>query len=152
MKTLLLLAGLGLAGFPAATQAQALSPVPVAVLAPPAPAAPDTVAAIHRLFGHKRRLRLAVLGANLALGTASYLDGIHTNDPVGVGLTYLVIVPIYVGTTLGILLGATHYSHRQETRALQAFELHQLPPRIRKRLKPKYFGYPGAPSQVLGPG
>lgn len=150
MKTLLLLVALGLANLPATTQAQALPTPPAAVFAPLA--APDTAAAIHRLFGHKRRLRLAVLGVNLGLGTASYLDGIHTNDPVGVGLTYLVIVPIYVGTTLGILLGATHYSHRQETRALQAFELHQLSPRIKKRLKPKYFDYPGAPSHGLGPG
>jgi hypothetical protein len=137
MKTLLLLAALGLANLPATTHAQALPTPPAAVLAPLA--APDTAAAIHRLFGHKRRLRLAVLGGNLGLGTASYLDGIHTNDPVGVGLTYILIVPIFAGTTLGILLGSTQYSHRKEVRALHALEQHQLPPRIKERLKPRYF-------------
>ena len=138
MKTLLLLAALGLANSPATTQAQALT-APAVTLTQPVPAAPDTVAAIHRLFAHKRPVRLAVLGANLGLGVASYLDGIHTNDPVGVGLTYIFIVPVFAGTTLGILLGSAQYSHRKEARALQAFEMHQLPERIRQRLKPRYF-------------
>jgi hypothetical protein len=139
MKTLLLLAALGLARPPAPAQAQVLTPASENIRPPLGPAAPDTLAAIHRLFVHKRRLRLAVLGATIGYGTAASLDGIHSSDPVGVGLTYIFIVPVFAGTTLGILLGTTQYSHRKEARAVQAFEAHQLSRRIRERLKPKYF-------------
>ncbi|QKG57034.1 hypothetical protein GKZ68_10580 [Hymenobacter sp. BRD128] len=141
MKHFFLFVVLLLATLQVAAQVSSRAARPDSLTAPLAatPAAPDTMAAIHRLFVHKRRLCLVVLGANLGLGTASYLDGIHSNDPVGVGLTYILVAPIFAATTLGILLGSAQYSHRREVRVLRAFEVHQLPQRIKAQLKPRYF-------------
>jgi hypothetical protein len=100
MKTLLLLAALGLASQPSYTQAQALATTPAATLAslatalavpdkaaailaaqaqqvapaaPVAVAAPDTVAALHRLFAAKRKKLVPIVAGTLVADAAGII-------------------------------------------------------------------------------
>ena len=137
MKTLLLLAALGLACLPATTQAQALLITPEATHTP---AAPDTVAAIHRLFAARRQQRnLVALGAVGAagLGTAAtpIPNGTFFNrgdyaKVYGIGAAAIIAVDFAFGNS---------HSRKNEQRALDDWQAHQLPRHLKRQLKARYF-------------
>lgn len=155
MKTLFLLVAFGLASIPAAAQAQVLTATPEQ------PAAPDTAAALHRLFAAKRRVFRYVVGGTAAgVATAAAILLLHPpdDDPggnrggsgygnlavpygdgnkyntaaLGVGITSLPVLLVEVVCCMG-------WGHKSEQQALADFEQHQLPRHIRHKLKAKYF-------------
>ncbi|NML65202.1 hypothetical protein HHL22_08305 [Hymenobacter sp. RP-2-7] len=104
----------------------------------PAGPAPDTVAALHRLFAAKRAKRdaLAVLSLVIA-GTTGYAatQSYSLSD-----------ISIAYGTTIGALsIGGialayySQYSRRREQEALEAFKSHQLAKELKRKLKRRYF-------------
>lgn len=137
-KAGLLLAGL-LAARPIVTQAQQATPA-----AAPTLAAPDTLAAIHRLYAAKRKKLLPIVTGTVAadvVGIAligatvdggGYVDG----RVIGQGLTGLLGL-VVVGTE--VLFYTSVYGKQREARAVAAFEAHQLPRHLRRQLKPRYF-------------
>lgn len=141
MKPLLLFAGLLLASGPAAAQtplASRLASQPL-VATPSVPsAAPDTLAAIHRLFaGRRQRRNLIAVGAAGAVlvGTATTPpDGFFTTGDYaklyGLGAAAIIIVDFVFGDT---------YSRKNEQRAVDSFEAHQLPQSLKRKLKGRYF-------------
>ena len=141
MKPLLLLAGLLLASGPAAAQTPrlpSLASQPTAVQASAAPAAPDTLAAIHRLFAGRRQRRnliaVGAAGAALVSTAAMPTDGFFTTGDnaklCGLGAAAIIIVDCVFGDT---------YSRKNEQRAVASFEAHQLPPPLKRKLKGRYF-------------
>ena len=132
MKALLLFAGLLLAAGPAARMA-----TPTLTLAA---SAPDTVAAIHRLFAARRQRRNfiavgAVGGALVGTAAASnHYDRFFTTADYGklYGLGALLIVAVDFVATMD-------YSRREERLAISDFEAQRLSPRLKRRLKARYF-------------
>jgi hypothetical protein len=140
MKPLLLLAGLLLASGPAAAQAPllpSLASQPAAVQAA-APAAPDTLAAIHRLFAGRRQRRNLIaagaVGAALVGTAATPADRFLTTGDFakvyGLGAAAIIIVDFVFGDT---------YSRKNEQRAVASFEARQLPQSLKRKLKGRYF-------------
>jgi hypothetical protein len=138
MKPLLLFAGLLLASASAAAQTPL---VPSLTSQPPAmqaPAAPDTLAAIHSLFAGRRQRRnlIAVGAAGAALvGTAvtptnRFLSTGDYAKVYGLGAAAIIIVDFVFGDT---------YSRKNEQRAVASFEAHQLPQPLKRKLKGRYF-------------
>lgn len=135
----LLMAGL-LAFTPGWLYAQQPQPAP---LASP-PAAPDTVAALHRLFAAKRKKLLPIVAGTVAADAAGvaiigatvegggFIDGRIVGQVLTVGAGVAVVAA-------EVLFYTTVYSKRKEQRAIAAFEAHQLPRHLRRQLKAKYF-------------
>ena len=141
MKALLLFAGLLLAAGPAAAQPAATSAAGLAAptLAPAAPV-PDTVAAIHRLFAARRQRRnliaVGAVGGALA-GTAvasNHYDRFLTTADYGklYGLGALLAIAVD-------FVAMMDYSRREERLATSDFEAQRLSPRLKRRLKARYF-------------
>ena len=152
MKPFLLLAGLLLAASPAPAQtASGPGPAPVPVAAP-APVAPDTLAAIHRLFAAKRRRSNLIVGGTLAaaLGFAGVVvanrpaessssngSGFGVVAPNNLDLAMVGIVTALVVPTEALLLGGWGPKYEQQVAA--AWQQHQLPRAVERRLKARYF-------------
>jgi hypothetical protein len=152
MKTLLLLAALGLASLPATTRAQALGTTPAPALAPlaAAPAGPDTAAAIHRLFAAKRRRQGYVVGgtALVAVGATGVVaanrpadtgsgNGFGVIAPNNLDLAMVGVVAMPVVLVEALLLGG--WGHKYERQVLATWQQHQLPRSVKRRLEPRYF-------------
>jgi hypothetical protein len=116
-----------------------------------AQAAPDTAAAIHRLFASRRKTCTYVMGGTaLAVGAGSLVALNQPNQGTGGGSGFSAGVdgrPI-IATFIGVLgvpvLGAEllflgGWGHRNEQRAIAAFEKHQLPNNLKRKLTPAYF-------------
>jgi peptidoglycan/LPS O-acetylase OafA/YrhL len=151
MKHLFILAGLLAAASPAAAQASAPSTQPAAMLASPAPAAPDTAAAIHRLFAAKRKRQGYVVGATVvaAVGTAGVVAANRPTDlgtssgfgviaPNNLDLAMVGIVAVPVVLAEALFLGG--WGHKYERQVLATWQQqHQLPRAVKRRLAPRYF-------------
>ena len=111
------------------------------VAAPPAGGAPDTVAALHRLFADKRSMRtkvvLATLGVDALLAGITVASGGNGAYSGIVALAYVVLViPIVVPE----LLFYGQYTRRQERLATQDFQVHRrLKPDLKRKLTARYF-------------
>ena len=145
MKPLLLFVGLLLAAGPAAAQAPRVLASPDAVGAPAvAPAAPDTVAALHRLFAAKRKKLVPIVAGTLVadvagiavIGATVESGGLIDGRVVGQVLTGLLGV---VAMTTEVLFYSANYGKKKEELAVAAFEAHQLPRHLKRQLKAKYF-------------
>ena len=153
MKPFLLLAGLLLAEGSAAAQTASVPGSASVQVAAPAPAAPDTLAAIHRLFAAKRRRGNFIVGGTLAaaLGTAGVVvanrptessssngSGFGVMSPNNLDLAMVGIVTALVVQTEALLLGG--WGAKYEQRVATAWQQqHQLPRAVKRRLKARYF-------------
>jgi len=130
----------------------ALAQVAVPVAAPvpevttlQAPLATDTVAALHNLFKDKRRLRSRVVLGTLAVAVAGF--GL-VSATAGGRNGFVVLGDLAALTLLGVpgvgieLLYYGQYSRRNERFAIEDFQAHKLPRRVRQRLEPEYFQAP----------
>ena len=117
--------------------------------AAPAPAA-DTVAAIHRLFAAKRKVCTFVAGGTALVSGAAAMTALNQPAPnVGGGsfggpIDGRPIMATFIGVVgagvVGLeLLTFGGWGQRRESRTVAAFQQHQLPQRISRRLKPVYF-------------
>jgi hypothetical protein len=132
--TLLLLTSSAFAqGSPAAVP---ISPVKVAATT----TAPDTLAALHRLFAARRVRRNTIAGFTLvgaAVGTAISPTG--KNDFFSTG-DYAKLYGVAAVSIIAIdLLFGDDYSRKNEQRAIAAFQERRLSPRLQRRLKASYF-------------
>lgn len=139
MKTLLLLVALLLAHRPGAAQRVRTATSPDSVVAAQL-AAPDTVAAIHRLFAARRQQRnLIALGA---VGAAGLGTGITptSNDRMFTSGDYAKLYGAGAAAIIAVdfAFGNSH-SRKNEQRALADFQAHRLPRYLRRQLKAKYF-------------
>ncbi|MGI4736445.1 MAG: hypothetical protein ACRYG7_14820 [Janthinobacterium lividum] len=137
MKYVLLLLSLLLASSPAGAQA---IPSKTSVAAP---VAPDTVAALHRLFAYKRKKLLPIVAGTVAadavvLGVVSATvpsEGWIDSRAIGQALTVMLGGVVVVAEVLFYRA----YSPKKEQRAIADFEAHRLPRSIRRQLKGRYF-------------
>jgi hypothetical protein len=133
-----LLAGL-FAASPLLAQAQQLPPA-----AQPSVAAPDTVAALHRLFAAKRKKLVPIVAGTLVADATGIIiigatvdgGGLIDGRVLGQAMTGILGV-IAVGTE--VLFYTSIYSKKKEQRAIDAFKTHQLPRHLKRQLKAKYF-------------
>lgn len=167
MKHLLLFLALLLAGASATAQVSHSAARPDSLTVPlaTAPAAPDTVAALHRLFKsrrHRRNFLAAGLSTGLLVGTVGLslddasgttsfrnimdLDSApgHPGSSTGTGQATATsgwlwcVVPAGPLLVLDYLLYA-RYSRKKEARAVADWQAHRLPTHLRRQLKPRYF-------------
>ena len=132
MKCLVLFCALLVATGPVVAQNPPLAARPDSVLA--ARAAPDTAAAIHRLFAARRGRSYILTAVTVGPGMLGLLVGGHNADAGA--LVYAIAASPY---ELANLLCHRRYRKKTEARALVSFQEHQLSPKIRRKLKPKYF-------------
>lgn len=154
MKPFLLLAGLLLATIPATAQTSEVSASANLPAAPAlAPAAPDTLAAIHRLFAARRQRRNYIVGGTLvaAAGTAglvvanrpaesgsSNTGGFGVLAPNNLDVAMVGIVTALVVPAEALLLGG--WGHKYEQQVIATWQQqHQLPHAVKRRLKAQYF-------------
>jgi hypothetical protein len=147
MKPLLLIAGLLLAAGPATAQA-----APVSTLAALPAAAPDTVAALHRLFVAKRKKLLPIVAGTVA-ADAVVLGVVSATTPNGGFIDERVVgqvLTVVVGgaVVLAEVLFYQQYSPKKEQRAIAAFEAHRLPRHLKRQLKGRYFEALPAPANA----
>jgi len=130
MRYFFLLLALLLAAGPAVAQNPVAAAQPDSLVA--AQAAPDTAAAIHRLFAARRARSYIITGLVVIPGAIGLLvDG----NSIGTAVYPIVAAPY----ELANLICHRRYRKKAEARALLAFQAHQLSPKIRRKLKPKYF-------------
>ena len=132
MKSRLLLIALLLAAAPAIAQNSPIVARPD--LLPAAQATPDTVAALHRLFAARRGKSYILTAVIVGPGVLVLLAG-GSNSSAG-SLVYAIAASPY---ELANLICHRRYRKKAEERALMNFRAHRLSPKIRRRLKPKYF-------------
>ncbi|WP_382315562.1 hypothetical protein [Hymenobacter bucti] len=109
---------------------------PADSLAAPLAADTDTVAALHRLFASQRRKRSYVVGVTAVVVGA----GLIPDSSPGAIISQRVAVLFLGIPVLGAeLLYYNAFSQKREQRAVAAFEAHQLPRALRRRLKARYF-------------
>jgi hypothetical protein len=144
MKHFFLFAALLLASRPGLAQTPPLATPPAASATGPATPAPDTVAALHRLFAAKRKKLLPIAAGTMAadaLGIAAVgatVEGGGLIDARALGQVLVgMLGVVVVGTE--VLFYTTTYSHKKEQRAVAAFESHQLPRHLKRQLKARYF-------------
>ena len=131
MKTLLLFTAILLAAVPVIAQN---SPAAPPDLLPTTQAAPDTVAAIHRLFAARRGRSYILTAVIVGPGALVLLAG---GSNAGAGeFVYAIAGSPY---ELANLICHRRYRKKAEKRAVLNFQEHHLSPKIRRRLKPKYF-------------
>ena len=129
MKSLLLLFVLLLVAFSGIAQDSAAAR-PTPPLA--AQVAPDTAAAIHRLFAARRVRSYAITGLLVTPGILGLLvDG----NSIGTAVYPIAAAPF----ELANLICHRRYRKKAEKRAMANLQTHQLSPKIRRKLKPKYF-------------
>ena len=123
-------------------QAQLLPAAPPAALGPVGapPAAPDTAAALHRLFArqrHKSHITWRVGGALLVSSSILVASVAHESgyQYLGIALGGLLGVVASVPITVTGLLHNAAYSKKQEQRALLAWQQHRLPRRLERGLE-----------------
>ena len=147
MKYFFLLAALLLAGGPAAAQTPrgATPPDSLTSSLAAAPAVPDTVAAIHRLFAAKRkRGTLVVAGTAAAILTGASLVASQSPDALFSQADRVKMAGLFV-VLPGILIIAVEliftsdFSRQSEAQVVEEFRTHKLPRYLKRRLKPKYF-------------
>jgi hypothetical protein len=130
MRYLFLLLALLLVASPAAAQNSPTATRPDSLLA--TQAAPDTAAAIHRLFAARRVRSYLITGLLVTPGVLGFLvDG----NSIGTAVYPIAAAPY----ELANLLCHRRYRRKAEARALVAFQAQQLSPKISRKLKPKYF-------------
>jgi hypothetical protein len=134
----------------AALLGQAQSPTlaaPLPLASSEATVAPDTVAALHNFYQHKRRaLPRVLLVTSGIFALTLFAHDVFTptptyGQPQKLGDT---LAPIFIGLLSVPVLGGealyySQYNKRHERRAINAFRAHQLRPYIQEQLKPKYF-------------
>ncbi|MGI4759840.1 MAG: hypothetical protein ACRYF0_03980 [Janthinobacterium lividum] len=155
MKALLLLASLLLTGGSVAAQtAPVAASAGLTAAAPTARlAAPDTLAALHRLFATKRQRQGYIVGGTVvaAVGTAGLVVanrpaesgssnggefGVVAPNNLDLAMVGVVAVPVVLAEAL--LLGG--WGHKYEQRVIATWQQqHQLPRSVRRQLKPSYF-------------
>ena len=143
MKPLLLLVALLLASGPAAAQAL-LPAAPLPAATGPTVSAPDTVAALHRLYAAKRRKLLPIVAGTVAadaigiavVGATVQNRGLLDGRDILQGLVGALGV-IAVGTEVLFYTGS--YGRKKEERAVAAYQAHQLPRHLKRQLKARYF-------------
>lgn len=125
---------------PAATPTRlnpSVAPAPVA-------AAPDTAAALHRLFAAKRKkLLFVVLGTVAAELAGQAVIGATVHGGTGIinerdadhFLLALVAVPVVIAEGLFY----AQYNRKHEQRAIDSFQAHRLPRHLARQLKARYF-------------
>jgi hypothetical protein len=109
--------------------------------------APDTVAALHNFYQHKRRALPRVLlitsgifafslfAHEVFTSTSTYGQTQNLGDALAPFLIGVLSVPVLGGEALYY----TQYNKRHERRAIKEFRAHQLQPYIQEQLEPKYF-------------
>jgi len=118
--------------------------------------APDTVAALHRLFAAKRRTRdllIAGLGLGLVTGVAISSSTPDTGHHGSTGYGSLSTGPMFSNTDVFLLLYAiptvplvvsdlfffAPYRRKREQQAITDFQAHQLSRHLTRQLKARYF-------------
>lgn len=101
-------------------------------------AVPDTAAALHRLFGAKRRQLRILLPLTVAVGVG--LIPVVATQPASAGNSGAILLGT---TTLVVTAGEVavlkKYSQKHEALALLALKAHHLPAALRQELKAEYF-------------
>jgi len=129
----------------AALLGRAQSPAPAAPLplaASEATVAPDTVAALHNFYQHKRRaLPRVLLMTGGAFALTIFIQNMFANEPQNLSDA---VVPVFIGALSIPVLGAEalyyrQYNKRHERRTIEEFQAHQLRQNVREQLLPKYF-------------
>ncbi|WP_223650387.1 hypothetical protein [Hymenobacter psoromatis] len=105
---------------------------------PTPPAAPDTAAALHRLFAARRRNISVALPLTVGAGAGLFLAVAHTSDAKE-GLNWTLLGVITVGFTIGELASIPRYSKRREEMMAEDFKRHRLPASWRRELRQWYF-------------
>jgi hypothetical protein len=130
MRYFFLLLALLLAAGPAVAQNLVAAARPDSLVV--AQAAPDTAAAIHRLFAARRARSYIITGLLVTPGALGFLvDG----NSIGTAAYPVAAAPY----ELANLICHRRYRRKAEKRALANFQTHQLSSKIRRKLKPKYF-------------
>jgi peptidoglycan/LPS O-acetylase OafA/YrhL len=144
MKHRFLLVALLLASRPGFAQPRRPAARPDTLAMEPATPAPDTVAALHRLFAAKRKKLLPIVAGTVAadaLGIAvvgATVDSRGWVDSRALGQALVgVLGVVAVGTE--VLFYTATYSRKKEQRAVAAYEAHQLPRHLKRQLKARYF-------------
>ncbi|MFD1874081.1 hypothetical protein [Hymenobacter bucti] len=128
-------------------RAQAPAPATPLPLVGSESAAPDTVAALHNFYKHKRRaLPRMLLATGGLFAVTLFAHEVFSSTPT-YGQTQKLgdtLAPLVTGALGVTVLGAealyyTRYSKRQERHAIEDFQAHQLRRSVREQLKPKYF-------------
>jgi len=124
-------------------QAQTLAPAASAPLVGrEAAAIPDTMAALHNFYQHKRRALPRVLLITGGLFALTFFVHDTFSTPSNNLSDY--VFPVYTGALSfavfsGELLYYRQYNKRHERRAIEEFRAHQLRSSTREQLRPKYF-------------
>ena len=157
MRFLLVFIVLWLGSRPVFAQTQAPRPPDSLATAGVAAPAPDTLAAIHRLFAAKRKaLRYVIGGTALAAGVGALIalaaptdPPVHSGGGFGIltggysaddnALAAIVICVVSVPVMLTEVLFCGGWGRRSERRTVVYFYAHQLPPYMKRKLKLKYF-------------
>ncbi len=105
-------------------------------------AAPDTAAAIHRLFLAKRKRRIVVVAATVVVGAVS--SGVLLGTASTYDITFQAVfgasfIPATVIAGITELVCYNQYSRRHERQVIADYQSHSLPKPLRQKLKPKYF-------------
>ncbi|HET9503234.1 MAG TPA: hypothetical protein VFO93_06815 [Hymenobacter sp.] len=130
MRYFFLLLALLVATGAAVAQNSPVTPRPDSLVA--AQAAPDTAAAIHRLFAARRARSYIITGLLVVPGALGFLlDG----NSIGTAVYPIAAAPYEVAN----LISHRRYRRKAEERALVAFQAQRLSPKIRRKLKSKYF-------------
>ncbi|RZK25492.1 MAG: hypothetical protein EOO63_15965 [Hymenobacter sp.] len=107
-----------------------------------AQAAPDTAAAIHRLFAAKRHQSAFVISATVGTGLLSLLLAENTRHTYTIDATPIVATGVSLLSIPATAVEIAYYqqfTRRKERRALMACKAHKLPARIKHHLRPVYF-------------
>ncbi len=157
MRFWLFIALLALAGRAAVAQVSLVPRADLLATATLAQPATDTVAAIHKLFAKRRRQQTfgavgIVVGTGAAIGLISAFA--HSSGGGGGGaygitssgsgnddsnITSLGVGILAIPVLAGELLYFDRYNRKREREAVSAFEAHQLPKWLRRKLKSKFF-------------
>lgn len=143
MRAALLLLILLLSGSPVSAQVNQPAARPDSVaLAATATAGADTLAAIHRLFAARRQRSHLITGVVVGGGVVGFLGDtfsseVHFFKPADGLLFYCLLAAPYELTNL---LCHRRYTKKAEELALADSRTHQLSPKLKRRLKKKYFG------------
>jgi hypothetical protein len=130
MRYFFLFLALLLAAGPAVAQNPVAAARPDSLVA--AQAAPDTAAAIHRLFAARRARSYIITGLVVIPWAIGFLA---EGNSIGAAVYPIAAAPY----ELANLICHRRYRRKAEMRALANFQMYQLSPKIRRKLKPKYF-------------
>lgn len=135
MKCLLLFLVLLLAAKTVVSQNTLAVPQPDSL--PVFQAAPDTAAAIHRLFADRRKTSHLLTGMIVGATAIAFVGDTRPFSVVAAELPLVVV--LVAPFEILILLTHKKYSKKAEVRALRTLQTHQLSPKIKRRLKAHHF-------------